>query len=597
MKKLKHIFKNIICVFLISAISLPLFCRPAYALESWPEDCYVASEGACLMDADSGTVLFGKNENTAYYPASITKVLTALIVLENCEDLSEKVTFSYDAVHIEEENSTIIGASEGDVLSVLDCLYCLLFQSANEVANALAEHVGAKHPELKENGMTDRDVFVRMMNDKAAELGCTGSHFNNPSGLTDSNHYTTAYDMCLIMAAAIENERFLDIESHTYWTHAPIKRYPDADDPWNTVYPKHLMLKRNSAQYYEGTIAGKTGYTTNAGNTLVTACERNGMTIVTCVLNGHATHYNDTIRLMDFGFDNFTSVNISEYDNINDTIQSDFSIGGVTLIDGYTMGVDPETRVSIPKAGSYVDVEKTLKVGEDDGSSAEMIYTYGDRRVGSAELKLYDIGSSESILKEAETDPLLADILGVKIVTAADTDETAGQNAGNEEQAELKPAENVSGDTAAAAVSDTEVSSGAVTSSETMEAADAAENADASDSGESLEAIGQESDAGELSADGALTKDNKNDETGPSLVSVIIRAVGVLISAAIVFAAGRMFLDGRAAAKRAKRRRRKQSGGISGVSASGIGRTSSGVRNQGISRSRGRARNKRRPRT
>lgn len=597
MKKLKHIFKNIICVFLISAISLPLFCRPAYALESWPEDCYVASEGACLMDADSGTVLFGKNENTAYYPASITKVLTALLVLENCEDLSEKVTFSYDAVHIEEENSTIIGASEGDVLSVLDCLYCLLFQSANEVANALAEHVGAKHPELKENGMTDRDVFVRMMNDKAAELGCTGSHFNNPSGLTDSNHYTTAYDMCLIMAAAIENERFLDIESHTYWTHAPIKRYPDADDPWNTVYPKHLMLKRNSAQYYEGTIAGKTGYTTNAGNTLVTACERNGMTIVTCVLNGHATHYNDTIRLMDFGFDNFTSVNISEYDNINDTIQSDFSIGGVTLIDGYTMGVDPDTKVSIPKSGSYVDVEKTLNVLEDDGSEAEMIYTYGDRRVGSAELKLYDIGSSESILKEAETDPLLADILGVKIVTAADTEEAAEQDPGNEAQTETASAENAAGDTDAAAASDTAVTSDAVTSSEAMEAAGAAEDAnDASGSGEITEAAGQESDAGELSADGALTQDHKKNESGLSISGIIIRAVGVLISAAIVFAAGRMFLDGRAAAKRAKRRRRKQSGGISGVSASGVGRAS-GVRNQGISRSRGRARNKRRPRT
>ena len=445
--------------------------------------------------------------------------------------------------------------------------------------------------------MTDRDVFVRMMNDKAAELGCTGSHFNNPSGLTDSNHYTTAYDMCLIMAAAIENERFLDIESHTYWTHAPIKRYPDADDPWNTVYPKHLMLKRNSAQYYEGTIAGKTGYTTNAGNTLVTACERNGMTIVTCVLNGHATHYNDTIRLMDFGFDNFTSVNISEYDNINDTIQSDFSIGGVTLIDGYTMGVDPDTKVSIPKSGSYVDVEKTLNVAEDDGSEAEMIYSYGDRRVGSAELKLYDIGSSESILKEAETDPLLADILGVKIVTVADTDEAAEQDPGNEAQAETASAENAAGDTAAAAASDTAETSDAVTSSEAMEAAGAAEAANDEGSGEGPEAAGQESDAGELSADGALTQDHKKDESGLSISGIIIRAVGVLISAAIVFAAGRMFLDGRVAAKRAKRRRRKQSGGISGVSASGIGRTSSGVRNQGISRSRGRARNKRRPRT
>jgi len=321
MKSLKRIVKKIICVLLVSALLVPVFSQYAYALESWEQSCYVASEGACLMDADSGVLLFGKNENSRYYPASITKVLTALITLENCDNLSEQVEFSYDAVHIEEQNSTIIGASEGDKLSVMDCLYCLLFQSANEVANALAEHVGGKHPELKEEGMNDSQVFVKMMNEKARVLGCKGSHFNNPSGLTDSNHYVTAYDMCLIMAAAIKNDRFIDIESHTYWTHAPIRRYPDASDPWNTVYPKHLMMKKNSEQYYQGTIAGKTGYTMNAGNTLVTACKRDGMTLVSCVLNAHANHYNDTERLMNFGFKNFKSLKVNDYDNTNEHVE------------------------------------------------------------------------------------------------------------------------------------------------------------------------------------------------------------------------------------------------------------------------------------
>ena len=106
----------------------------------------------------------------------------------------------------------------------------------------------SSNPELKEKGQTDLDVFVRMMNEKAASLGCRGSHFNNPSGLTDSDHYTTPYDMCLIMQAAIKNPVFRDIESHTYWKHAPIRRYPDADDPQNTVYMKHLMLRKNSSQ-------------------------------------------------------------------------------------------------------------------------------------------------------------------------------------------------------------------------------------------------------------------------------------------------------------------------------------------------------------
>ncbi|MDO5775807.1 MAG: serine hydrolase [Eubacteriales bacterium] len=416
MRYLKHALNKIISIIIISALLCPVFSLRSYALENWASDVYVASEGACLMDADTGVVLYGKNEENAYYPASITKVMTALLTIENCDNLSEQVTFSYDAVHIEEENSTIIGASEGDKLSVLDCLYSLLFQSANEVANALAEHVGAKHPELKEDGMSDRDVFIKMMNTRAKELGCTGTHFNNPSGLTDSEHYVTAHDMCRILAAAVKNDTFLDIESHTYWTHAPIRRYPDANDPWNTVYAKHAMLKRNSSQYYSGTLAGKTGYTMTAGNTLVTAARRNGMTLVTCVLNAHANHYNDTRRLMDFGFDNFTSLKVIDYDDTNSAIASDFRISGINMVDSKTLGIDPDTRITIPKGGNYIEVRKSLEVSEDaDGNStASLIYSYGDRTVGAAKLKLINIGDGSELYEEAKTDPLLANALGIK---------------------------------------------------------------------------------------------------------------------------------------------------------------------------------------
>ena len=128
MKAVKRFISRFICVLLMSAMICPAFSVCSFALEPWPSECYVASDGACLIDARTGVVLFAKNEHEPYYPASITKVLTALVTIENCENLSEQLTFSYDAVHIEEENSTIIGASEGDRLSVLDCLYCLLFQ-------------------------------------------------------------------------------------------------------------------------------------------------------------------------------------------------------------------------------------------------------------------------------------------------------------------------------------------------------------------------------------------------------------------------------------------------------------------------------------
>ncbi len=552
MSRLKHIIKNTICFLLISAILLPFFCKNAYALESWPEGCYTASEGACLIDADSGTVLYGKNMDTPYYPASITKVLTALIVLEECEDLTEKVTFSYDAVNIEEENATIIGASEGDVLSVLDCLYSLLFQSANEVANALAEHVGAKHPELKSGGMTDRDVFVKMMNDKAEELGCTGSNFNNPSGLTDSDHYTTAYDMCLIMAAAVKNEKFLEIQSRTYWTHAPIKRYPDADDPWNTVYPKHSMLKKNSDNYYEGTIAGKTGYTSSAGNTLLTACERDGLTLVACVLNGNATHYNDTIRMMDFGFDNFTSIKINDVDNINKVIQSDFSIGGITLIDGYTIGVDEDMSICIPKSGSYADVEKTLEIGGEDGNTPILTFTYGDRVVGQAELKFMNLSAASDMAKQAEEDPLLAKILGAE---SAGTGALAvnGAEDGQQDTDDGESAEYAAGDSLSASIADA--------------------------STESAQAEALETAAGDLTEDTDTVTAVSRLEGEFSTRRILIAAACIIAVIAAAFFAFKIVSERRIARHRAKKRNLKKNGGsyiqpdVRGKSALGAGYT------------------------
>lgn len=408
------------------------FPGKAYAYEPWPADCYVLSEGACLIDGDSGVVLFDQNAHEQYYPASITKVLTALIVIENCGNLSETVVFSYDAVHIAEQNSTIIGASEDDRLSVLDCLYCLLFQSANEVANALAEHVGAKHPELKEKGMTDLQVFVKLMNEKAEELGCTGSHFNNPSGLTDSEHYTTPYDMCLIMQAAIRNDTFCDIESHTYWTHAPIRRYPDADDPWNTVYMKHMMLRKNSTQYYKGCIAGKTGYTVTAGNTLVTACRRDDTTLICCVMNAHANHYNDTTRLFDFGFENFKSVKVSDYENTNEVIQNDFRLSGIPVIDSVTLGLSDDTRITIPKNGDYSEVVSEF-------SDGRMSFYYGGNFSGSAELTVMPLGGTSEVIEAAE-DPMYYKIAGMEPPTEQ-TAEEASEEESQEEPAETETEE------------------------------------------------------------------------------------------------------------------------------------------------------------
>ena len=553
----KQVSHKLISLLMISALLCPVFSLRTYALENWANDVYVASEGACLMDADTGVVLFGKNEDEAYYPASITKVMTALLTIENCENLSEQVTFSYDAVHIEEENSTIIGASEGDKLSVLDCLYSLLFQSANEVANALAEHVGAKHPELKADGMSDRDVFILMMNNKARELGCTGTHFNNPSGLTDSNHYVTAHDMCRILAAAVKNETFLDIESHTYWTHAPIKRYPDANDPWNTVYAKHAMLKRNSSQYYSGAIAGKTGYTMTAGNTLVTAARRDGMTLVTCVLNAHSNHYNDTRRLMDFGFDNFKSIKVSDYEDSNADIASDFAIGGVNMLNSKTLGVDPDTKITLPKDANFAETTKSLDLSTDseDGIPATLKYYYGDRIVGSAELELIDIGDTRELYKAAKEDSLLANALGLKTqaesvsASAVDTEEAASASAATAEDEAKVP--QASGNEA-----DGSADNAALVYDSTDAAADSDMNASVNEADKAADSgFGKKTAAGINRIKTAFT----DFISAHKLISYIGIGIAGLIAALVLLIVFSTLRDNRRAKSRAKRRASRMS--------------------------------------
>ena len=239
------------------------------------------------MDAAAGTVLFSKNGDKQFYPASITKLMTALLVAENC-NLDDKVTFSATATTNLEAGAVSINMTAGDVMTVRQCLYALLLKSANEVGNALAEHVAGSNAK-----------FAEMMNAKAAALGCTNTHFTNPHGLNDSNHYTTPHDMALIARAAFQNDVVKTVAStRTYTLPATIKNPSGL-----TVTIGHKMLNPNDARYYPGVIGGKTGYTSKAGNTLVTAVEKDGVRLIVVILKSSSTHYTDTKALLDYGFE------------------------------------------------------------------------------------------------------------------------------------------------------------------------------------------------------------------------------------------------------------------------------------------------------
>lgn len=426
-------FRRLMLAFSLITALLSGFMAPAsFAAESWPDMAGIQADGGILMDAASGTVLYEKNADQPYYPASITKILTALIIIESC-NLEDMVTFSDRAVNDVESGSSNMGALPGDVLSVRDCLYGLMLASANECANALAEHCSGSI-----------EAFAQLMNQKAEELGCSGSHFANPSGLNDENHFVTARDMAVITNAAINNPTFLEIDGSLYWKHQPIKRYPDPDDPHNTVYAHHNMLKKNNSRYYAGAFAGKTGYTSLAGNTLVTCASKNDMTLICVILNGHQTHYQDTKALFDFGFRNFQSIQISDYNTSYTSIQNDMTIAGLTASPISTLSMDEDCRVLLPQSADFNNIRTELnyQLGADApaGSIAEISYTYAGHNIGSSYLMIKNTLNSLARMEAAAADLPRQETVGIPEPTTKALDLEA-ENAEGDAASEQIPAD------------------------------------------------------------------------------------------------------------------------------------------------------------
>jgi len=405
---MKRVFKtitSIICALLLAA-SLPM---TALAADKWPECQGVAAEGAILVDARSGAVLFGKNIHEHYFPASITKILTALLVIENCPDLDEELTFSHRAVYDVEAGSSNAGYTEGDKVTVRDALYALMLASANEAANALAEHVGGSI-----------EAFCDMMNEKAASLGCTDSHFANPSGLNNEQHYTSAADYAKICRAAFENDTFVQIDGTTYYDLPPMIRQPEG----LRVYAHHSMLKKSNDLYYDGIIGGKTGYTSLAGNTLVTCAERDGLKLITVVLNGHKTHYDDTKILLDYGFENFKSISPSDYRTKYDTVFDDMDITGTGVLNADVISTARDSCITLPRTAEFEDAKTVLSYKLSDmapeDACAEICYRYANKDVGTqyvlckyvrgeTAVKVGELVEGEEVIEEEVGPPSLRD--------------------------------------------------------------------------------------------------------------------------------------------------------------------------------------------
>lgn len=271
------------------------------------------SEAAILVEVSTGRILYEKNSTKQLYPASTTKILTAILVLENC-DLDEKVTVRETALNNIPSGYVTCNLQIGEQLTVNDLLYALMIPSANDAAYVLAEHVGGSV-----------EGFSAMMNDKARALGCKTTHFVNPNGIHDDSHYSTAYDLYLIADYAMKNETFRKIVATTEYTLPATEQYPSEDRVLKTT--NELLNENSRNYYYKNAIGIKTGYTSKAGNCLVAGAHRDGLEFIAVVLNGGTTkenlnsRYVDSKKLFNYAYDNFTLTKIIEKNSIVSTIE------------------------------------------------------------------------------------------------------------------------------------------------------------------------------------------------------------------------------------------------------------------------------------
>lgn len=280
---------------------------------SFASEVNLNSEAAILVEISTGRIIYEKNSTKKLYPASTTKILTAILVIENC-NLNDLVTVRQSALDNIPTGYVTCNLQVGEELSVKDLLYALMIPSANDAAYVLAEHVAGSV-----------DNFSVMMNDKAREIGCKTTHFVNPNGIHDDSHYSTAYDLYLLANYAMKNETFRNLVATTEYTLPATEKYPNEDRILKTT--NELLNKNSRNYYYKNAIGIKTGYTSKAGNCLVAASSRDGLEFIAVVLNGGTTEdglnsrYVDSKKLFEYAYDNFTLTKIIEKGSVVQTLE------------------------------------------------------------------------------------------------------------------------------------------------------------------------------------------------------------------------------------------------------------------------------------
>lgn len=363
----------------------------------------IDARGAILINANTGVTIYEKNSHKKLYPASITKIMTAYLACKYGK-FDDTLTASHNAIYGIGQGSSIIGIKEGEQISFLDGLYGIMMESANEVCMMVAEHI---------DGTVEK--FVDRMNKQAQDWGCKDTHFNNPHGFHDVDHYTTPYDMSLIAFNAIKDENFSKI-----WGTVDHTIPANNKSPQRFLHNKDKMLKPTSDYYYQYAIGGKTGFHDDAKNTLVTCAEKDGVKLISVVMkaNGYNQAYTDSKTLLDYGFSVYKDNKVYTAGTYTDKIpvyqtylSEDYNVGELNV----TVAGDVSAKLPSFVSANDVKTKAVIDYGKDNNANkiyapikegdkvGTMEFTYKDKTIATA-----DITASNSV--ESKSDKQLAEM-------------------------------------------------------------------------------------------------------------------------------------------------------------------------------------------
>ena len=384
----------------------------------------VAASAAILIELNTDTILMEKDADKKIYPASLTKVMSCLVILEN-SNLTDMVTVKESAFEGLDEFSSSSGLKAGETLSIETLLYCIMLSSGNEACNVAAEHL-----------FGSVDAFVAKMNTRALELGCTGTHFKNVHGLHDADHYTTARDLSIITKEALKNNTFRTIVStHTYKMPAT-----NLSGPRTLTTTNQLILPTAGNIYYDKRVSGvKTGFTTPAGRCLIATAEENNIRLLSIVC-GCATKilpsgdlefgsFPETKKLLDYGLNNFTYCTLLTkiYPMAEIPVSNSAGADFVSLAPAEEItallpaGYNPELLKTVTSLVSDTGVSAPITAGTTLG--LVQIF-YGDELVGQTDLVAITDVAKASLLGmfgdgSSKTDQWLSILLVALVILAA----------------------------------------------------------------------------------------------------------------------------------------------------------------------------------